>query len=358
MKFIALVLTLVSSFAWASATPQSSDSHIRGANLYFQTPFSRPPLTAGIYQQAVDHSGGLPGQTFAQRYWVDSEYAMSAAAPVIYHICGEIDVDHSYFLADAALTWAKKLGARVVWLEHRYYGQSLPFDDLSTSHLSYLTLKNILEDLASFQRSLSAQQGWTGKWIAVGGSYSGTLAALYRQAHPELITGALASSAPMISGIGQAIGTAADVEFLSSTDPSHAPGARTWVYQACRGLGFWMADGPYINNQTLYPSHWLCQQLFGNTPQVDPDAYNQAYDQPFLSAEPGSPSNILFTYGSEDVWTNIGLYEQYNANPNISILLINGAGHHYDLNAPRVSDSPAVLQARQQFVTLAKQWLQ
>lgn len=366
MKCIVLVLTLVSSLAWAKAkaAPLWSDSHVRGADPYSQLlPLNRPSyelpkINAGVYRQAIDHTGRLPGQTFAQRYWVDSEYATGAAAPVIYHICGEADVDRSYFLDDAALAWAKQLGARVVWLEHRYYGRSLPFNDLSTAHLSYLTLPNILEDLASFQKWLTTKNGWTGKWIAVGGSYSGTLSALYRQAHPELVAGALAASAPMISGIGQAAGSEYDVMYLSSTDPSHAPGERPWVYQACTGLGFWQADGPYINNEVMYPSPWLCQQLFGNTPQVDPVTYNQAYDLPFLSAAPGSPSNILFTYGSEDVWTNIGLYEQQSANPNISILLIEGAGHHFDLNAVRPTDNQAVIQARRQFVTLAQQWLQ
>ncbi len=357
MKFSIFALGLISSLAWSSPT-QWSDSHVRGSA---QKPVSERPkplaLTSGVFQQAIDHSGQLPGQTFTQRYWVDSEYATSDAAPVIYHICGEGDVDQSYFLTDAALQWAQELGARVVWLEHRYYGQSLPFTDLSTAHLAYLTLVNVLEDLATFQKWLSASQGWTGPWISVGGSYSGTLSALYRQAHPELVAGALASSAPMIAGVGQAVGTADDMDGLSSTDPSSDPGERQWVYQACTSLGFWLADGPGIKANLEYPSSWLCQQLFGNTPLVNAAAYNKANDQPFLSAAAGSPSNILFTYGSDDVWTKTGLYEQENANPNISILLINGAGHHFDLNAPDPSDSAAVTGARAQFTALVKHWL-
>ena len=317
-----------------------------------------PTLIAGTFQQPIDHTGLASGQTFAQRYWMDSSYASGADAPVLLHICGEGDAEQGYFLNDNAVAWAKTLGAHLVYLEHRYYGKSLPFADLSSEHMQYLTLENVLEDLATFQRWIAAKQGWTGKWISLGGSYSGTISALYRQRHPELVVGALASSAPMISGIGQLVGTQQDVDSMSSTDPSDDTGARQWVYQSCTTFGFWLAEGPYPGAQFDSPSAWLCQQLFGSGVRlVDSAAYNQKYDQPFLSSAAGAPSNILFSYGSEDVWTGLGLTQQTNANPGITITTINGAGHHYDLNPPDSSDSQDVVQARDEFVTLARKWL-
>jgi pimeloyl-ACP methyl ester carboxylesterase len=315
-------------------------------------------LTAGTFKQNIDHFGALPGQTFAQRYWMDSEYATSGAdAPVIYHLCGEGDCTEDYFLHDNAIAWAKTLGAHLVYLEHRYYGQSLPFADLSAEHLAYLTLNNEIEDLATFQKWISNTEGFHGKWISVGGSYSGTVSALYRQAHPELVVGALAASAPMIAGAGSTEGTQSDVDELSSTDPSDDSGNRQWVYEACTSMGFWEASGATSNDSVFTPSTWLCGQLFGNAKQVNPKTYNQNYNAPFLANSASAPSNILFTYGSKDVWTQLGLSTEKNANPSITILVIPGAEHHYDLNAASITDSAAVKAARVEFVTLATQWL-
>jgi|SRR6185312_1236673 len=360
---LALFFGLLASSLSLASTVSSSDDHIRllsNTEMSARLSILEKPaaLVPGIFQQNIDHSGKLNGQTFNQRYWIDSEFASGAAdAPVLFHICGEGDAEQGYFLNDNALAWAKTLGAHVVYLEHRYYGQSLPFPDLSAEHLQYLTLDNVIEDLATFQKWIATNQGWKGKWISLGGSYSGTISAIYRQKHPELVVGALASSAPMISGVGESVGTQSDVDNFSSTDPSDDTGERQWVYQSCTTFGFWMAYGPTMGSPLVNPSQWLCQQLFGNAPFANSTIYNQNYDAPFLANSSTAPSNILFTYGSDDVWTTIGLSQQTNANPNITIQVINGAGHHFDLNPPGFSDSSDVIAARAQFVTLAQKWL-
>ena len=356
-----LLYVFAPSLSSAKADGIFADSHIHAFKKSTLAQKQQVPstLTSGIFQQATDHFGRLGGDTFGQRYWVESSYAAPGTdAPVIYHICGEADVEQGYFLNDSAIEWAKILGAHIVYLEHRYYGQSLPFADLSTAHLQYLTLDNVIEDLAAFQKWLAANQGWKGKWISVGGSYSGTLSAIYRQKHPELVVGALASSAPMVSGVGQSVDDQDELSDLSSTDPAVAEGGRQWVFQSCTTFGFWEADGGSFDSNLDNPSSWLCQQLFQNSPQVNSTAFNQNYDLPFLAnTSAKSPSNILFTYGSDDVWTQIGLSQQTNLNGAIAIQVIEGAGHHFDLSAPDPSDSAAVIAARNQFVTLAQKWL-
>jgi len=340
-------------------TAFAQDEHIRGSlgELHSGMQVSRS-LTEGVYQESIDHFGELRGQTFEQRYWVDSEFASSGAdAPVLYHICGEGDATQGYFLNDNAIAWAQVLGAHLVYLEHRYYGTSQPFTDLSSDHLRYLTLNNVIEDLASFEKWITAQQGWKGKWISIGGSYSGTLSAIYRQKHPELVAGALAASAPMISGVGDLVGSQSDVDSLSSIDTSNDPSDRQWAYQACTTFGFWLADGATPGSRLDTPSPWFCQQLFGDAPYVNTSAYNQSYDAPFISNQSGAPSHILFTYGSNDIWTTLGLSQQTNANPGITIDVISGAGHHFDLNPADPSDSQEVIDARALFVSLAKQWI-
>src|SRR5206468_4318055 len=151
-------------------------------------------------------------------------------------ICGEANCEDGYFLHDSAIDWAKALGANLVYLEHRYYGKSFPMPDLSTVNLRFLTLDNVLEDYVGFQKWISKNLGLKGKWIVVGGSYSGTLSAIYRFKHPEMVVGSLAASAVMISGTGVPEGTQADVDWLSSLAPADDSG-RQWTYQSCTEFG-------------------------------------------------------------------------------------------------------------------------
>ncbi|KAE9450323.1 hypothetical protein C3L33_17767, partial [Rhododendron williamsianum] len=51
---------------------------------------------------------------------------------------------------------AKKFGAAVVSLEHRYYGKSSPFKSLATENLKYLSSKQALFDLAVFRQYYQA----------------------------------------------------------------------------------------------------------------------------------------------------------------------------------------------------------
>jgi len=345
------ILTLAISLLFASGALASVDDHVlqrREEPVCFDIPAA---TREGSFQQPIDHRTSA---TFAQRYWQNSSFVKDArTAPVILHICGEADCTDGYFLNDSALDWARDLGAHVVYLEHRFYGKSIPFADMSVDHMSSLTLDNILEDLANFQRSISAKNGWQGKWIVVGGSYSGTLAALYRQKHPELVVGALASSAPMVSGVGSE---------TSGSPYENLPGVnndeRSWSYQACTELGFWIANGPNAGDDVYVPSASFCNSVFPGAKRFDKDAYNREYNQPFLSKGPDAPSNIFFTYGSEDVWTALGLINQSNANSSITIHLLNGAVHHYDLNAASPGDSADVKQARADFLAFARTWLQ
>jgi len=283
MIVLALGLFVSSSSFASSNSEDSGHKNTETRSQHLVSPKSST-LVAGTYNQSIDHFGQLSGQTFSQRYWYDSSNAsQSDDAPVILHICGESQADASdgYYLHDNAIAWAKTLGAHLVYLEHRYYGKSQPFSDLSTDHMQYLTLDNVIEDLAEFQKWISTQQGWKGKWISVGGSYSGTLSALYRQSHPELVAGALAASAPMISGQGESEGTQQDVNDASSTKIGNDTDDRQWLYQGCTTFGFWIAGGEDISSTTYYPSSWLCQQVFGNVGLFDATAYNQNTTQHF-----------------------------------------------------------------------------
>ena len=163
---------------------------------------SNGKLSSGTFDQVVDHfapaRSNSANPVFKQRYFVDSTYAEGPASPVIYYICGESTCEgpSSTPLVNQL---ARKYHAHRVALEHRYYGYSQPFATLSPSNLRFLSMPQALEDLASFQRFAMDRFGLKGKWISVGGSYPGSLSAFYRMKHPELVSGALASSAPVFA---------------------------------------------------------------------------------------------------------------------------------------------------------------
>lgn len=187
-------LVLCTNFTYAGPLLHAFQQHQRSLH---QQPLLASSVKEKQIQQYIDHYDVKLG-TFPQRYFVDETFGKRPDSPVFFSICGE-GVCSKEDLTGAIRNYAKKYHAKLIALEHRYYGKSMPFASLSAKDLRFLTTRQALEDLAFFQRKISDQQHWTGKWVAFGGSYPGSLAAYYRLKHPELVVGALASSAPVMS---------------------------------------------------------------------------------------------------------------------------------------------------------------
>jgi pimeloyl-ACP methyl ester carboxylesterase len=147
--------------------------------------------------QLIDHNNPSVG-TFEQRYYIDETFSKDDNDPVFFYICGE-SACTKRALNGAIRNYAQKYHAKLVALEHRYYGESIPLGSFSTKDLGYLTTEDALDDLAYFQRHLRNEKNWQGKWIAFGGSYPGSLSAYYRLKFPYLVAGSLASSAPVMA---------------------------------------------------------------------------------------------------------------------------------------------------------------
>ena len=57
--------------------------------------------------------------------------------------------------------------------------------------------RQAINDVVSFIEGMTETHGFTGPWIAFGGSYPGSLAAWVREKYPHLIKGSVSSSGPL-----------------------------------------------------------------------------------------------------------------------------------------------------------------
>ncbi|CAG9862457.1 unnamed protein product [Phyllotreta striolata] len=154
----------------------------------------------------VDHFSYLDRQlTFNIRYLISAKYHVKDG-PVFVYTGGVGDImkiaQNTGFLFDIAPAF----NALIVFIEHRYYGQSLPFGNnsfASPEHMRYLTTKQALSDYVWVVNSLrkeffesSVSRDFL-PIIAFGGSYGGMLSAWLRIKYPNVVIGAISSSAPI-----------------------------------------------------------------------------------------------------------------------------------------------------------------
>ncbi|XP_077221052.1 putative serine protease EDA2 isoform X2 [Tasmannia lanceolata] len=156
------------------------------------------------FNQTLDHFSPTDHRQFGQRYYEYLGSFQAPGGPIFLKICGESSCDG--IANDYTSVLAKKFGAAVVSLEHRYYGKSHPFNSLTTSNLRYLSSKQALFDLAVFrqyyQESLNVklnQSNAENPWFVFGVSYPGALSAWFRLKFPHLTCGSLASSAVVLA---------------------------------------------------------------------------------------------------------------------------------------------------------------
>ena len=191
------------------------------------------------FQQRLDHFDPLDHRTFSQRVYINPHFLSSSSSsdsqanptsppPIFLYVGGEAELRPSSASRGSIIDLARAHTGLIVALEHRYYGVSHPFGNLSTSNLRYLSSAQALADLAYFiQRAPEFLRQTTtpslaptatahhsdpastgvrsnvdlseSKWVIVGGSYPGNMAAWFRLKFPHLVTGAWASSAPVLA---------------------------------------------------------------------------------------------------------------------------------------------------------------
>ncbi|XP_050282081.1 uncharacterized protein LOC126722960 [Quercus robur] len=174
----------------------ASDSN----NNYYQTFY---------YDQTLDHFNYQPVSytTFQQRYVVNFKHWRGArtGAPIFAYMGEESSLDDDVGSIGFMPENSRRFGALELYIEHRYYGKSIPHGFTGEESLENATIRGYLnsaqaiadyaEIIIYLKKNLSADSSPV---IVVGGSYGGMLAAWFRLKYPHIAMGALASSAPIL----------------------------------------------------------------------------------------------------------------------------------------------------------------
>jgi pimeloyl-ACP methyl ester carboxylesterase len=162
-------------------------------------------MTCDVFRQPLNHfvpRGRSP--FYDQRYCTYDGFVMGlevsttsidSSAPIFFYTGNESPIEQ--YINHTGIIWelAPKYKARVVFVEHRYEGESLP-KNISKDCMSYASTIQALADYARILE-IHLNPGNTAPVIVFGGSYGGMLSAWMRMKYPHLVAGAIAASAPI-----------------------------------------------------------------------------------------------------------------------------------------------------------------
>ncbi|KAK6944081.1 Peptidase S28 [Dillenia turbinata] len=212
----------------AKFTPQFPSSVIGPEKITKISSQNQPLYETKYFTQILDHFNYNPQsyQTFQNRYLINDKYWGGAAknSPIFVYTGNEGDIE--WFAQNTGFMFetAPHFEALLVFIEHRFYGKSIPYGgDTSIAYknastLGYLSSTQALADYATLiidlKKNLSAVDSPV---VVFGGSYGGStffmfplfalllaghfqmLAAWFRLKYPHVAIGALASSSPILN---------------------------------------------------------------------------------------------------------------------------------------------------------------
>ncbi|KAI0126464.1 serine carboxypeptidase S28 [Xylariales sp. AK1849] len=160
----------------------------------------------GTFTQPIDHNNTSLG-SFPMSYYYNATNWKGPGSPIIIFTPGEsAAAPYTGYLTERTLTgmFAKAVGGAVILIEHRYWGDSNPYPNQTTTHLQYLNLDQAIADFVNFAHNASLPFDTTGQsnaeqapWVWVGGSYSGALSAWIEKMSPGTFWAYHATSGPV-----------------------------------------------------------------------------------------------------------------------------------------------------------------
>ncbi|OAA69868.1 Peptidase S28 [Cordyceps fumosorosea ARSEF 2679] len=162
------------------------------------------PIHWAWFDQLLDHSKPELG-TFKQLYYYSYQDYAGPGSPIIMNSPGENEATGwNGYVTNTTLAgnFAKSVGGATILLEHRYWGYSSPYANLTTDNLQLLNLDQHLQDLVYFAHNVNLTFDPTGSsrpdkapWVLTGCSYSGAVTAWLQALYPGTYWAYHASSA-------------------------------------------------------------------------------------------------------------------------------------------------------------------
>ena len=151
-------------------------------------------------KQFIDHQDASKGY-FTQRYY-EVKPNNSTTKYAILDIGGESDSFYPSGVDDFYEVLSQDLeNATVLTLEHRFFGKSLPADNLKyETYKQLLNVDQAVQDLITFKKWYqNTYLSNDTKWLLIGGSYAGMLSAITRSSYPKEFAAALSSSGVVLA---------------------------------------------------------------------------------------------------------------------------------------------------------------
>ncbi|XP_018368092.1 PREDICTED: lysosomal Pro-X carboxypeptidase [Trachymyrmex cornetzi] len=253
----------------------------------------------------VDHFSFAVQDTFKLRYLINDTWRKQQNAPIFFYTGNEGNIE--VFAQNTGFLWeiAPKFDALVIFAEHRYYGESLPYGNQSFAdlhHRGYLTSQQALADYVELIAHLKSQPGYERSPVIVfGGSYGGMLSAWMRMKYPQVVQGAIASSAPLLQFTGIvdcevfARITTSDYKIANPTCPKliqKAWSTITNVTSNDEGKK-WLSDNWKLCESLKTAEDVKTLKNFLQEVYINLAMVNYPYETNFLAPLPGNPINVF-----------------------------------------------------------------
>jgi lysosomal Pro-X carboxypeptidase len=173
-------------------------SFVAAADYDSLVPYAEAGCFVTNFTQQIDHTNPKIG-TFNQRYYVCPRYLSPNVqnGSVVVFLGNESPLNN--IVQPIVFENIRRMNALLIEVEHRYYGKSFPFTNLTTSNYQYLTMEQVMADTKSIVEAVRANysvpQGVPA--VVLGGSYGGQLAIYHRITYSKTFQAAIASSAPV-----------------------------------------------------------------------------------------------------------------------------------------------------------------
>ncbi|TNN39046.1 Thymus-specific serine protease [Liparis tanakae] len=259
------------------------------------------------FTQRLDHFNGADSREWKQRYFVNEAFSRPGG-PVFLMIGGEGPTNPAWMHNGTWLTYAQKLGALCLMLEHRFYGKSHP--TACGARGTNITIKLLCGVMAD---------------ASLGDPYARYAAVKFKVR-----------------------------TFHRSSDPASC--GRQWVYQTCTEFGFYQSTDSPNQPFTGFPLEYhvkQCSDFFNISGDELLAAVSQTNE--FYGGFSLVSSRIVLPNGSVDPWHALGVTRDLG--PELPAVFIKGTAHCANMYPASSEDLPQLALARDHIFLLLQRWL-